>query len=129
MKKLAWLLGLAALALFAAGCGGTCGTFCDYSLACIERELDGCEFDDPDELNSDCNDECNQAVDKLTRDERDEFSACVSCVADQLGSPDECSDGDYADAIDDCDSECNDSGVGEFFDEFDFEIRQSDLDC
>jgi hypothetical protein len=129
MKRIFLLIGLAALPNLVGGCGGTCGTYCEYTLVCLEDEIDGCDFDDIDELRADCEDECGQAVDRLNGDEKGEFDACINCVADEIGAADECNDGDYGDAINDCDNECEERGIEEFFEDFDFEIRESDLDC
>lgn len=128
MKRLAWLLGLALLPLTTTGCGGVCATYCDYTLACFEEDTN-CDFEDPDEINADCREECDKALGDLSDDEAEEFDLCVSCVADEIGAVDECNDGDYADAIGDCDDECEEDGVGEFFEEFDLDIDDDDVDC
>lgn len=131
MERLGLLLGLVLLPLTVTGCGGTCGTFCDFTVACLEEDFDGCNWEDEDVVFDECVSECNEALDKLSGDEASEFDECVACVADEIGSPDECNDGDYADAIfDDCDSECDlDDGFGEFVEEADGFYDDDDIDC
>jgi len=127
VTKLALLLGLTLLPLTTIGCGGTCGTFCDFRIACIQEDY--CNLDDEDAVYDECFDECNQAVDRLSANAKTELDDCVNCVADEIGTPDECNEGDYARATsDDCHSKCNDDGVDEFHRRLDRYFNPQD-DC
>ena len=139
MNKLSSMVlgGTFALLLTATGCGGTCSTFCDYfSQDCgAESVTDGqCNWDDPDDIATRCSESCDKAMEQLSDKEREEVDACIDCMDESLAG--ECTDyRDYYDALaDDCDSKCNDDGVGEFFLDNDgfydnMNLDNGDVDC
>jgi hypothetical protein len=131
-------VGLAAFAfLLAAGCKddegkSTCDKFCEAGVPgdfdCYD-EFYGCEIDNEDDYIRECKEECNDALGELSGDEKQEFTECVNCVWDEAGgaSPD-CDD--YLDAREDCEDECDEDGVEEFYDEFDPPaVDEDDMDC
>ena len=121
---------LGALPLAVSGCGGTCSNYCETYVACLDEDLpSGCGFDDSDEdVIADCENECVEAFDKLTGDEADEADACITCIFDEIGGADECNDGDFVDAVSDCDDECEEDGADEFAEEFLADFNP-DIDC
>jgi len=132
------LVGACALLLGTVGCGGTCSTFCEaFAQECgaeIVGESTSCEWDDPEALEEECNESCDEAMAQLSDSEAEEMDLCVECMDESLQG--ECSSWeDWADAIsDDCDRECDDDGVGEFFYDNDgffdnMNLKSSDLDC
>ncbi len=132
MNKLTWTIGAALIALGAYGCGGTCGTFCDYLVECYPdvAEYQGyssCKWEDGDDEALDrCGMACDDSMDRLSDRERETVEACIDCLDEELGG--ECRDGDdYVDAMQDCDNDCYDEDFGEFWSEF-FE-DMDDLEC
>lgn len=124
------LVFLGALPLAISGCGGTCSAYCETYIVCLDDDLpSGCGFDDSEEeVIEECENECAEAFDRLTGDEADEADACITCIFDEIGPADECNDGDFQDAVDDCDDECEEDGAEEFAEEF-FEEFNPDIEC
>lgn len=116
------------------GGGGTCGRFCEVRMFqtndCLDEDWD-CEIETDEYAGyvEECIEECNQAMADLTEEEQAEWSACVQCVVDDVGPEPDCWDIEHS-ILDDCNDECEEDGVDEFFDEFDEpHIDQNDVDC
>lgn len=136
--RLGMLLALPLLLAAAPGCTSTCDTICDYMVQCVP---DMCEYaieqvgvdascklhDDEDTTLDECLSECETQYDRLADGEMEKIDLCVECVDEKLGG--ECSGDDYIDAVDDCDSECDDDDVGDFWNEWDGDTITADCEA
>jgi hypothetical protein len=128
-----WLgaLAIGLLPMAVSGCGGTCSSYCETYITCIGEDLQevGCDFDDKEEdVIEDCEQECDEAYDRLTGDESGEADACIDCIFEEVGDIDSCDAGDFNDAASDCDNECEEDGAEEFAERF-FEDFNVDIRC
>jgi hypothetical protein len=110
----------------------TCRKFCEYQLDCVEDQLDeqglDCEFDDdPQEVLAECMDACQDTWKDLDKGDKEDVEACVLCVDEEVDGS--CDLEDWGDAVyDDCEDECDDDDVGEFFEEV-ADDWDPDLEC
>jgi hypothetical protein len=115
------------------GCNSTCGDLCAHYASCDAEFLFGdigCDWeDDEDAVEDACLESCEDEYDRLSDGDAEEVDICVECVMDDIG--DSCKAGKMEGSVeDDCNSECDDRDVGDFFEDFfdDWE-PQNDVDC
>lgn len=127
---------VALLVAAAPGCDedrSACDKYCTASLNELADYIDddlGCELEDKEDYIGDCVEECREALDDISADDRKEAVACMNCVWSETG--DEPDYGDVEEAIvDDCEDEClDDDGMSEYWEEYDApEVSDNDLDC
>lgn len=108
-----------------------CRSWCELYVSCYAEDLDedDCGYDDDlAAVIDECEMSCESARAGLDDGENEEVSACYACLHAEIGTPDQCSDGDFAEALDDCDDECDEDGVDEFGEDFSDEF-EPDVEC
>ncbi|MBW2528446.1 MAG: hypothetical protein JRI23_30000 [Deltaproteobacteria bacterium] len=115
-------------------CNSTCDDICSHYASCDPDFLLGdlgCEWkDSEDEVEEKCLDSCESEYDRLSDGDREEVDLCVECVFEEIG--DSCDEGEQFEVVyDECDRECDDSDVGDFFEDFydDWDLADEIEDC
>ena len=126
--------------LGSAGCQTKCEQYCQRHVQCFPEETENsivgslirldCKWESgKDEAEVKCFSACNKEFDQLSYAVQDEVSRCMDCQL-RAGGDNGAGCENYDQMFKQCDTECNDTEVNDFFSDFNKEADLVDeLDC